>query len=232
MFKKCCKKRKLDETTIENIQSNAVVSKKFIQEQEPDQTTFDSCVIGSSMIKNINKLDLFENSKFKNTYFKSISGGLIKHVHEDLKNMSHELKNCKLFIITVGSNDCDSLNQIDKVIGDYLDLVEYLRDTYSSETCIILNKLIPRLKTRYTKLDDFDKRRLCFNNFIQNSLCTMFSSSLFVVEHERFEIRENEIDATNNNILNEFLSDGVHLSIQKGVKLYVEDIKNVLNKIV
>jgi hypothetical protein len=176
------------------------------------------------MIKSINKFDLFKQTQFRKTYFKSISGGLIKNVLQDLKDMAFKLNKCKLFVITVGSNDCDSLNQIDKVIGDYLDLVEYVRETYPPETVIILNKLIPRLKTKYTQLDEFDKRRKCFNNFIQNGLSVMFSSSstYFVVEHERFE---------DSNSLNDLLSDGVHLSVQKGVVFYVEDIKNVLNKL-
>jgi hypothetical protein len=218
---KSCKKRKLEEINVQTSSSKKLNN----QETNREIISFDSCLIGSSMIKHIDKCNLLEQTQFKKTYFKSISGGLIKNVLQNLKEMESELFNCKLFVITVGSNDCDSLNQIDKVIADYFDLIEYLRETYSSETVFVLNKLIPRLKTRYTKLDEFNKRRLCFNNFIQDSLSVINSSSspFCIVEHERFE---------DENSLNDLLSDGVHLSVQKGVGFYVEDIKNVLNKLI
>ena len=175
--------------------------------------SYDVCLIGTSMIKNINANEIFSNKK---CYFKSISGGKIKDILLNLKSNENLLKNSKCFLITCGSNDVDSLNDMKTTINDFLELAQYLHSTYESSQ-FIFNKLIPRTKCRYVSLIDFDKRRICFNDFLQFTLPLIVPCK--IVEHESFE---------NKTLLNDLLADGVHISPSRGLPLYVDEIKKVL----
>lgn len=186
--------------------------------KSPQQTVnkikpFEVALVGTSMVKHIDSNKLFENKK---CFFKSISGGLIKDVFEFLKKRDGFFIDCKIIVLTAGSNDCDSLNDISKVISDYLDLAQYLNKTYPNAK-LVFNKLIPRLKTRYTKLEEFELKRACFNNFLESTLFALVPCK--IVNHEGFEIAD---------CIESLLVDGVHMSPLKGVSIYVNEIKSVL----
>ena len=176
---------------------------------------YDSCLIGSSMIKDIDSKLVFPNSK--RCFFKSISGGKIKDVYNFLKNRENLLKNSKYFIVTCGSNDCDSLSDIKDVLNDYLEMALYLKNTFNT-SCLIFNKLIPRTKCRYVSLLDFEKRRNCFNTFLE-IIVPLTVSDCIIVDHLAFEMKTD---------LNDLLLDGVHISPLKGLPIYIEQIKNKL----
>ena len=175
---------------------------------------YEACLIGSSMIKSIDPKQIFPD---KRCHFKSISGGKIKDVHNYLKNNANLLKNSQYFIVTCGSNDCDSLNNINDVLNDYLELAEYLKNTFNTSSCFIFNKLIPRTKCRYVSLLEFEKRRTCFNNFLE--VYVPLTVSCIIVDHLAFEIKTG---------LNDLILDGVHISPFKGLPIYVEQIKSKL----
>lgn len=185
--------------------------------QTAQQSNIEACVIGSSMVKHIDVRQLFQN---KNCLFKSISGGKITDIFTYLRLSEHELKNSKYFVITVGSNDCDSLDEINTVISNYFDLAQYLKQKYPDSN-FIFNKLIPRVKCRYVSLLDFDKRRICFNNFLEATLTSSISNCK-IVTHSAFESKTE---------LTKLLSDGVHIS-PTGLPLYVEQIRKTIDNLI
>ena len=81
------------------------------------------------MVKKINPQNLF--SQDKTCYFESISGGSIKNIIMSLNENEKNLKKCKTFVITCGSNDLDSLYKgIQKVIELYLQLARLLKKLF------------------------------------------------------------------------------------------------------
>jgi len=83
------------------------------------------------------------------------------------------------------------------------------------------NKLIPRLKTKYLDLAEFEKRRVDFNDCIQKRLGVLGNS--MILTHESFEEKDK---------LGCLLSDGVHISPLNGLSLYVDTIQQALSKII
>ena len=178
-----------------------------------DADKYVACVIGTSMVKHFNVKELFPD---QNCFFKSISGGLVKAIMNVLEARESLLKHCKVFIITAGSNDMDSRNEAETGIADFLKLAQYLKAQYK-DAKFIINKLVPRTKTKYSVITEFEKRRLQFNDFLENDL--MFLGNLTVVDHREFE---------NKDRLSSLLSDGVHLAPSSGVPLYVNEIKKFI----
>ena len=181
------------------------------------ETVYEACVIGTSMVKHIDVKVLFSN---KNCFFKSISGGRINDITNSLKQREELLKKCKYFIVTCGSNDVDSLNSITQVKADYFKLAFYLSRKYPGAK-FFFNKLIPRLKTKYLDLVEFEKRRLEFNKCIQKRLGALSNST--VLTHDSFEAKDK---------LGCLLSDGVHISPMNGLSLYVHTIQQALSTII
>ncbi len=168
------------------------------------------------MIRNIHPNEIFPNKK---CFYKSISGGRINDVANYLKLNESWLMNCKLFLVTCGSNDCDSFKSLSEVIQDYLNLAQYLSAKYPKSR-LLFNKLVPRTKTRYTNLNDFEKRRLCFNEFLESALPLLLPCT--IISHEEFE--------QTSSYLEQLLCDGVHLSLSKGVPLYTQKLKQKVNQ--
>ena len=181
------------------------------------ETVYEACVIGTSMVKHIDVKVLFTN---KSCFFKSISGGRINDITNILKQREELLKKCKYFIITCGSNDVDSLNSISQVKADFFKLAFYLSKKYP-DAKFFFNKLIPRLKTKYLDLAEFEKRRVDFNDCIQKRLGVLGNS--MILTHESFEEKDK---------LGCLLSDGVHISPLNGLSLYVDTIQQALSKII
>lgn len=206
------RKRKLNEST-SSIEKAATLNKKANLTSNDD---YEMCLIGTSMVRNIQPNKIFPNKK---CFFKSISGGRINDIVNYLKFNESWLTNCKLFLITCGSNDCDSFKSINEVIQDYLNLAQYLSHKYPVSR-LLFNKLVPRTKTRYTNLIDFEKRRLCFNGFLENALPLLLPCT--IISHEEFE--------SSSSSLEELLCDGVHLSLSKGVSVYTQKLKQVLKQ--
>jgi hypothetical protein len=177
---------------------------------------FQACIIGTSMVKHVSPKSLFENEK---CFFKSISGGLIKNVLEFVRARVDFFHECKCFIVTCGSNDCDSTRPIKDTIETFVELAVYLSQTYPNAR-FLFNKLIPRTKTRYVSLEEFEKSRTCFNHFLESTL-TLLVPACKIVNHESFELKEN---------LELLLADGVHMSPLRGVPAYVNDIKQALQE--
>ncbi len=176
---------------------------------------FETCLIGTSMVKHIRPVDLFGKRK---CFFKSISGGLIKHIDSFLRTREGYFESCNMFVVTCGSNDCDSKNEISETLTAYLDLCLYLSEKYPNAR-LILNTLVPRQNTRFTTQEEFEERRVLFNQFLNSSVNSLIWNAR-IVSHPNFENRES---------LSTLLSDGVHLSVDQGVLIYVQEIKTVLN---
>ena len=183
----------------------------------PNAYTYDLCLIGTSMVKNIETNKLLPN---KRCFFKSISGGCIRDVWNALKSREALLRGCKIFVITCGSNDCDSTRDLKTTINDFLELAQYLSKLYP-DSKLIFNKLIPRTKTRYTQIEEFEKRRICFNNFLESTLTLLVPS--VIVTHEKFESVHD---------LDMLLVDGVHMNPLHGVPIYIENIKKTIENLV
>lgn len=179
---------------------------------KPEEYT--ACIIGTSMVKHFSVKDIFPDQK---CFFKSISGGSIRDVHNILKSRELLLAHVKTFVITAGSNDMDSENDANTGINDFLEMVQYLNEIYS-DAKFIFNKLVPRTQTKFTDLKEFEERRIQFNNFLEKDLT--FLKDYIILGHLEFE----DVDKLSEN-----LSDGVHLSVSKGVPLYVEEIKKSIH---
>ena len=210
-------KRKQPETS--NNKIAPPVKKKSSIEMSPanhnkqQSGNYTACLIGTSMVKQIDVKRLFTDGT--KCFFKSISGGLIKSIISCLTVRELLLANCKTFIITAGSNDIDS-NSAEEAISDFKSLVEYLNETHPIAK-IIINKLIPRTRTKFSDLLDFESKRIAFNNFLDS----ISSSKHVIVTQDLFEDAEK---------LEMMLSDGVHLSPLYGVLPYEAQIKtNILN---
>ncbi len=188
-----------------------------MNEYKNQQTNYDSefkaCLIGSSMIKHLYSNELFFNKK---CFFKSISGGSINDVHQCLDINKNILNNCEIFVITIGSNDIDRNKPIKSAIQDFTNFYLFLNKTFPNAKFII-NKLVPRTKTKYTNLITFENRRIYYNLFIQHLL--LFKNNFIVITHTKFEQKQN---------LQELLSDGVHLSLINGVPIYLSEIKKII----
>lgn len=195
------------------LSDDSIATKQPLNKKANLAGAYEACLIGSSMIKHINSKEIFPNQK---CYFNSISGGKIKDILASLKSNEQLLKNASCFVVTCGSNDCDSLNDMKTVINDYLDLAQYLHSTHKGSK-FIFNKLIPRSKCRYVSLIEFEKRRVCFNEFLEITLPLIVPCK--IVDHKSFE---------NKTHLNDLLTDGVHISPVRGLPLYVEQIKKAL----
>lgn len=197
---------------------SVVVEKPAVDEQatNADKRHFQACLIGTSMVKHINPKLIFDEKK---TFFKSIGGGLITNIHEFLKKRDGLFDKCKCFLITCGSNDCDSVAEIGKTIENMIELAQYLSNAYPAAN-LFFNKLVPRTKTKYTELDVFDKKRVCFNNFLESTLTLMVPCK--IISHEGFESKDE---------LDKLLYDGVHLSPMHGVPLYIDEIKKHLHDV-
>jgi hypothetical protein len=176
---------------------------------------FKACLIGTSMVRNIRYKDLF-GSDLK-TFFKSISGGLIKHVDTFLRSRANLLNQCNIFVITCGSNDCDSTSDMASTLSDYLNMCRYLNETFPAAR-LVLNTLIPRQRCKYATQDEFEQRRVVFNNFLVSTVTGNFVTAQ-VVPHPGFENRDS---------LGKLLNDGIHLSVDHGLPIYVEEIRAVL----
>lgn len=209
------KKRKFFEPLKENkkphLESDLaeVLADKTVQIVKP----FEAALIGTSMIKHLDPNKIFENKK---CFFKSISGGRISDIIEFVKKREGFFDNCQFICLTCGSNDCDSYNDIQTTIQRCIDLATYLHSKYPQSN-LIFNELIPRLKTKYIDLDLFEKRRICFNNFLNSSLKMIVSCK--IVKHEEFEDKSK---------LEFLLTDGVHINPIDGVSKYIQDIKKIL----
>jgi hypothetical protein len=104
------------------------------------------------MIKYIDPKFIF-NSKETKCYFKSISGGSIRHVIEDLKENEIRLKNVRIFVVTCGSNDLDSTyHDIQAVKTMYLELARTLKKLFPNAR-LVFNKLVRRTWTKYSTLE-------------------------------------------------------------------------------
>ena len=166
------------------------------------------------MIKGVNCNAVFPNRK---CIFKSISGGLTRHCHEYVKSRELLLANCKYFIVVCGSNDCDMFYDINKVIMDYLEFAQYLSKMFPRAR-LIFNKLVPRLRTKNRTIEEFELRRVCFNNFLEQSLPNIIPCT--IVTHDIFERKEK---------LKDFLSDGVHFSPLRAIPIYENNLRQVVD---
>lgn len=184
-----------------------------------NSNNYTACLIGTSMVKHLSIKEMFPS---KRCFFKSISGGSIKNVLQCLRARSNCLTDCEVFVLTAGSNDIDrdgpgaTDTALDSSVEDFLSLCTYLKETYPTARFII-NKLIPRTKTKYTDLHVFEQRRVKFNEFLERELT--FLGDYVVVSHPEFERKQE---------LWNLLIDGVHLSPVRGVPLYTAEIKKYL----
>ena len=167
------------------------------------------------MIKHI-RIDNFLNiNGINNVFLKSISGGKIQDVYNFIR--ARKFTQCKYFILTVGSNDCDcannSSNFTQKIIDEYMVLINYLKESYLSSK-IFVNQLVPRTRTRYSK-EVFETNRVKLNSYLEE--CS--DENLVFIKHPAFE----DIDK-----LSTLLYDGVHIHPVNGVPIYVDEIKSVV----
>ena len=96
--------------------------------------------------------------------------------------------------------------------NDFLELVQYLNGQYP-EARFVINKLIPRTRTKYAELKIFEERRIAFNKYLEENLT--FLKNYVLVDHVAFEEGDKYV----------MLSDGVHISPLVGVPMYVDTIK-------
>lgn len=102
------------------------------------------------MVKYIDPKNVFDSET--KCFHKSISGGSIKHIKEALEYHEANLKNVKLFIVTCGSNDCDSTyKDAQAVISLYLNLARTMKKLFP-DAKLIFNKLVPRMDTKFSEL--------------------------------------------------------------------------------
>lgn len=121
-----------------------------LQEQPILVENYETCIIGTSMIKHVSPAKVF--SAETNCFFNSISGGCIKNIIDLLEQNQLALKNCRIFIVTCGSNDLDSsYRDSQQVISLYLELARLLKKLFPNAR-LVFNKLVPRTSTRYIEL--------------------------------------------------------------------------------
>ena len=184
---------------------------------------FDAALVGSSMIRGIDPYDVLPD---KNVLFSSISGGRITDLLNYLITQEPYLKSCRLFIITIGSNDCDSHATMVKIYKDLNELVYYLDDKFPKAR-VLMNLLVPRPVCRYTKPDEFESRRKSFNEYVRVSLPNQLKNVvLSYIPHPSFEVDPQESEG--QKILADLLHDGVHISTDYGVAKYVAEINDAL----
>ncbi len=196
------------------ISDAAINAVSFLNKSIDPAQNYAACVIGTSMVKQIKPSELFGDKK---CFFKSINGGLINDIARCLVARDLLLADCRCFVITCGSNDMDSATKsLEAACSDFLKLIEYLSGQYP-DARFIINKLVPRLRTKYLQLEVFEERRAAFNKFLDENLKTM--ENCVIVNHAAFEHKDS---------LCGLLSDGVHLSELTGVPAYIEAIKERL----
>jgi hypothetical protein len=176
----------------------------------------EACLIGSSMISPLNIRNLFPTRK---CMFKCILGGFTEDCFYYIKRKTDLLKSCKCFVIVCASNDCDSSNDMQTVITDYLDFALYLHKNFPKAK-LVFCKLVPRLLTACVSLDEWEKRRTCFNDFVENTLVNIIANSVCVTQ-SKFEDKD---------LLPELLCDGVHFS-SKAIPIYEKKLKKVIDQV-
>lgn len=166
---------------------------------------YEFVFIGTSMIKHI-KLSI------KNSYLKALSGARIEILFNFIKTKF--FSNCKYFMLTCGSNDCDSTIAIESTTHIYLQLLKYLREKFT-DAVIFINELVPRTRTR---TEHYENNRKILNEFLEIFCKNNFKYEF--IKHDSFENRQN---------LNTYLYDGVHLHPINGVPEYIKEINKVLS---
>lgn len=170
------------------------------------------------MVKYIDPKNVFDSET--KCFHKSISGGSIKHIKEALEYHEANLKNVKLFIVTCGSNDCDSTyKDAQAVISLYLNLARTMKKLFP-DAKLIFNKLVPRMDTKFSELAVFEQKRCILNRFLESSLPNMVSNCT-IIGHDEFEV---------TGALASLLNDGVHFTFH-GVGVYAAQLKRTVDSL-
>jgi hypothetical protein len=195
--------------------SSSSSRKSSITKAEQKSHDIEVCMIGSSMIHPINIKNLFPD---RVCMFKCILGGYTRDCYEFIKRKKDKLKNCKCFILVCASNDCDSLTNMSYLITEYLNFALYLHDNFPNAK-LLFSKLVPRLISANVTIQEFEQRRVLFNDFLHGTLPNILPCT--IITHSKFENKER---------LMELLYDGVHFS-DKAVPIYEKKLKKVIASI-
>ena len=176
-------KTKNDKTTEEN----AILKQELIALRAEHQEikwkefrkTAKSLVVGSSILRDI------ENESVENTTVRSISGGKIADVKEEVRNVKKdEFAN---LTVLVGGNDVEETDDIAKVVNDYKDMLTVAKEKVTS---ITVASVLPRICPPNTTsvMDKIDS----LNANLQET-CQELSVA-FIDNNDSFRLRDGSIN--------------------------------------
>jgi hypothetical protein len=178
---------------------------------------YDILYIGTSMIKHIRPLDL--SSSIARVFVKSLSGALIKQLHNYIKKKKINTKLCKYFLLECGSNDCDTFieNKFEQIKDDFNALVSCIRAN-NPNLKLFVNSLVPRTTTRHSLLN-FEANRSKLNSYYES--LAENDDRFFYIKHDLFD---------DSNTIDKLLYDGVHMHPIYGVPTYLNEIKKYFSE--
>ena len=170
-----------------------------------DQENYDVWIIGSSLVKDLRPKKMYRNKKIRVTTLqdKTVSGAI-----QFLK--SGKVK-ADTVLYQIGSNDLEE-NSPDDVMKEVEELVNTTKEILPNAN-ISFVEILPRFYDNITKLTQFDQKRMLYNNLLKD-YCVDLDA-----KYVKF-----------NNMIADCFYDGIHFN-EKGVRIYVKYIKEVLNPI-
>lgn len=171
------------------------------------QHEYDCFIIGTSIVKDLEARKMYAKKRIR---IKTLNEKTIRGAKAFIRSGKVSASN---IILQVASNDLDFDDDVDSVIAEMKDLVKQCR--YSVPGCkIIVGDVLPRFYRNRSEKQNFEAKRYQFND----GLKTLADELDFDIIHH-------------DNLTQVDFVDGIHLTREGGVPIFVKNIKDKLNPI-
>ena len=189
--------------------SQKLASRNWQDFKHPAQHVKKTCVLGSSIIRDI------DPEKLENTDVISVSGGKIPTIHKKLNDLSCDYGR---IVIMVGGNDCDSVNaeSSERPVSDLLeDYRRLVNDARKCSTDVCIGTVCPRLKGQHVT-ERIDALNAGLRVLSDEEQCSI--------------VNNDECFKLSNGCANDgYILDGVHLNYA-GTNRLVKDLSLPIKK--
>ncbi|XP_063447952.1 probable basic-leucine zipper transcription factor E [Mytilus trossulus] len=164
-------------------------------------------IVGTSVVKDLKKTLMY---RFKKVSITTLRDKTVQGAKEFLETGKINAKN---ILFQVGSNDLEA-KQPTNVVEEIEQLIV---DTKKSmpESQIIISQILPRFYRNQNMDQEFEVKRVECNQLLYE-LCKQYEA--YYVQHE--------------NLTQVHFQDGIHLNKQRGIKLYVRNLKEIVNPLI
>lgn len=174
--------------------------------QKKDRYDIDLWVIGTSIVKDLVGSKMYSR-KFKSVRITTLPEKTIRGAKSLIRSGKVQATN---ILLQVGSNDLDFENEAESVVREMRELVEECEQAVPG--CkILVGEILPRFYSNNTERQKFERKRTQYNSMITSI------KNITIVEHR--------------NLTQVHFDDGVHLSPESGVPIFVRNIKEILDPI-